>query len=113
MPRFVILTHDWPVPHWDLLLEQGEVLRAWRLMAEPVPDQEIPLEAIPDHRKLYLDYEGPVSGERGSVARWDWGAYDLLEDDPDELTLRLEGRRIHGTVRLSRKDSSSWVWFLT
>ena len=36
MPRFVILAHDWPTPHFDLLLEAGAVLKAWRLLAEPV-----------------------------------------------------------------------------
>ena len=35
MPRFVILEHDHPVVHWDLMLEAGEALRTWRLAAPP------------------------------------------------------------------------------
>ena len=67
MPRFVILSHDWPTPHWDFLLESGPVLRAWRLLEEPAPNRDVPAEANFDHRLLYLDYEGPLSGDRGSV----------------------------------------------
>jgi hypothetical protein len=113
MPRFVILTHDWPVPHWDLFLEQGEVLRAWRLEVLPAPEQEIAAEAIADHRRLYLDYEGPVSGGRGSVSRWDHGDYELIAEAADGLTLRLRGRKIDGIARLSRRETPLWILSLT
>ena len=31
---------------------------------------------LPDHRKHYLDYEGEVSGDRGTVSRIDSGTYE-------------------------------------
>src|SRR4051794_4884883 len=55
MPRFVILEHDWPSPHWDFLLEFGPVLRAWRLSADPAPGRAVPAEPNADHRPFYLD----------------------------------------------------------
>lgn len=76
MPRYVILRHDWPAPHFDLLLEAGGVLKAWRLSAEPVPGVWVPAEPNADHRPLYLDYEGPVSGGRGTVTRYAAGVYE-------------------------------------
>ncbi len=76
MPRYAILRHDWPVPHLDLLLEAGPVLRAWRLAAEPVAGVWVPAEPNADHRLMYLDYEGPVSGGRGSVSRWAAGTFE-------------------------------------
>lgn len=76
MPRFVILEHDWPTPHWDLLFEAGPVLKAWRLLAEPTAGRTVPAEPNFDHRLLYLDYEGPVSNNRGTVHRHDSGTYD-------------------------------------
>src|SRR5205823_5835731 len=82
MPRFVILEHDWPTRHWDLLLEAGGVLRAWRLLDEPVPGTPVPAEPNADHRLFYLDYEGPVSGGRGNVSRWAAGVFDWIEDNP-------------------------------
>ena len=64
MPRFVILEHDHPVLHWDLMLEAGDVLQTWRLANPPTPGCAIDATALPDHRLTYLDYEGPVSGNR-------------------------------------------------
>jgi hypothetical protein len=75
VPRYVILYHDFPAPHWDLFLERGGVLASWRLLAEPRPGASVPCEPAPDHRLHYLDYEGPVSGGRGSVRRVAAGNY--------------------------------------
>lgn len=93
MPRFVILTHDWPFPHWDLMLEAGDVLKTWRLLQEPGPGREVSAEALADHRLAYLDYEGPVSGDRGSVTRWETGEFDWQPAGENELRLLLHGDR--------------------
>ncbi len=98
MPRFVILTHDWPTPHWDLLLEAGDALLSWRLLAEPSAGATIPAERNADHRKMYLDYEGPVSGNRGTVTRWDSGTFEWIEK---RIAARLNGSRITGTIRFT------------
>ena len=76
MPRYVILAHDWPTPHFDLLLEAGGVLKAWRLLAVSTPGVPVPATPNSDHRAFYLDYEGPVSGDRGTVTRVANGEYD-------------------------------------
>ncbi len=76
MPRYAILAHDWPTPHFDLLLEADGVLKSWRLLAEPTPGVTVPATPNADHRVVYLDYEGPVSGGRGTVARYASGEYD-------------------------------------
>ena len=78
MPRFVILRHDAPQGlHFDFLLEVSGVLRTWALPQPPDSGVEMACKALPDHRVEYLDYEGPVSGGRGTVDRWDWGTYGL------------------------------------
>jgi hypothetical protein len=102
VPRFVILHHDWPTPHWDLLLEYGPVLKAWRLLAEPGAGRTVPAEANFDHRPLYLDCEGPLSGGRGRVTRWDAGTYEGGPDAAGEWTIRLAGGGVEGAARLSR-----------
>jgi hypothetical protein len=104
MPRFVILEHDHPVVHWDLMLEAGAALRTWRLARAPsTPGEVIDALALPDHRLFYLDYEGQVSGGRGVVKRWDAGAYETLAScDAAELRVRLHGAQIRGVVRLTR-----------
>ena len=102
MPRFVILEHDWPMLHWDFLLEAGPVLRAWRLLAEPLSAFAVPAEANFDHRLLYLDYEGPVSGNRGTVTRWDAGTFDWIADGAERVVVELRGTKLTGRWALER-----------
>ena len=108
MSRFVILEHDHPFLHWDLMLECGDVLRTWRLLAEPVMGAEIAAEPLADHRAAYLDYEGPVTGNRGTVQRWDSGEYELTQDSPRRISFQLTGRKFTGTAVLI-EDGERWV----
>jgi DNA polymerase Ligase (LigD) len=109
MPRFAILDHDHPFPHWDFLLEAGAVLRAWRLLAQPEHNRIIVAEPLPDHRPLYLDYEGPVADDRGRVTRWDGGIFEWLLNESNELRVTLTGERIAGTVTICRV-TDGWEW---
>ena len=106
MPRFAILEHDWPSRHWDLLLEDGETLLAWRLLEEPRAGMAVIAEKNADHRTVYLDYEGPVSGDRGSVTRWDAGTFECIERTSDALEVRMNGAKIIGRLRLIRVDDN-------
>jgi hypothetical protein len=108
MPRFAILEHDYPILHWDLLLESGPVLRTWRLGAPPEPGKRIDAAPSFDHRLVYLDYEGPISGGRGQVKRWDVGTFTWEEEAPERIAIRLEGRRFEGLAILERDASSAW-----
>jgi hypothetical protein len=113
MPRFVILTHDHPTLHWDLMLEMGATLRTWRLTAAPTPGCEMAAEPIPDHRPMYLDYEGPVSGNRGSVTRWDAGTFEVIEESLDRLAVRLSGTALSGRVEIKpTPDKQRWTFHL-
>lgn len=47
---------------------------------------------------MYLDYEGPVSGDRGTVIRWDVGAFEWVRDEPGGIEVQLSGRRLRGRV---------------
>src|SRR5207253_6338997 len=106
MPRFVILEHDHPQLHWDFMLEVGEVLWTWRLATAPRGGPEtIAAERIGDHRKLYLDYEGPLSGARGAVKRWDAGTYEPIELAAAKLTVRLHGHRLVGLATLEQSGA--------
>jgi hypothetical protein len=103
VPRFALLRHDGPRGvHWDLLLEVGDVLRTWALSAMPGPGCSLVCESLPDHRRLYLDYEGPVSGGRGTVAREDRGTYEVLAEAEDRLSVDLRGEKLSGRLDLVR-----------
>jgi hypothetical protein len=108
MPRYVILEHDHPFLHWDFLLEAGESLRTWRLAAPPQPAQTVRAEEISAHRRFYLDYEGPISGGRGSVRRWDAGTFTGEVAGP-AVIVALEGRRLQCQARLE-SDAAGARW---
>lgn len=98
--RFVVLEHRWNGVHWDFMLEHGESLRTWAIDEPIVAGVETPARALPDHRLAYLDYEGPISGDRGSVARVDRGVYVPLEWTDDRVRVRLSGRQLVGEAVL-------------
>jgi hypothetical protein len=104
MLRFVILEHDWPTLHWDFLLEAGSVLRSWRLLAEPGPGREVHAEPNAVHRLHYLDYEGPVTGGRGTVRRWDVGTFDWIVDEEDRIVIELHGEKLVGSCAIERNQ---------
>src|SRR5262245_35287430 len=107
MLRFVILEHDHPALHWDLMLEQDGALRTWRLPAPP-PDDPREAVAIGDHRRAYLEYEGSVSGNRGTVKRWDGGTYEATRETSEDWTLELRGTRWQGTLTLQWLEGPGW-----
>lgn len=108
MPRFAILEHDWPTRHWDLLLEHGTILKSWRLLTEPHPGQFVVAEPIADHRLLYLDYEGEVSGDRGTVTQWDTGVYE--GEIGETWAVQWIGERSQGTARLMQTDDGAYLF---
>lgn len=87
--RFVILEHDHPFLHWDLLLQEENSARTWRLLRKPCLGEPIAAEPLPDHRLMYLDYEGVVRGDRGSVKRFVSGTYEPIPDQPAVLAFAL------------------------
>lgn len=73
----VVLEHRLPGGwHFDWLLAdpadpQGPLwtARLDRPPADWMPGGQLMLEHLPPHRRTYLTYEGPVSGNRGTVRR--------------------------------------------
>jgi hypothetical protein len=118
MGRYVILRHEFATRqsqvHWDFMFEFGDKLRTWALAELPAAGVSIAAEQLPDHRLEYLDYEGSVSGDRGSVSRWDAGQMTILSESPDRLVMRLSGDRLSGEATLQRQseDASAWGFAL-
>jgi hypothetical protein len=77
--RYVVLHHTGvDVPHFDVMLERPNgMLRTFRSPVWPIEAETVLVE-IEQHRHAYLDYEGPVSGNRGSVNRVEGGRYVAL-----------------------------------
>lgn len=116
MPRrFVILHHTgYGREHWDLMLEHEGVLWTWQLLADPTaaarPAASIEAVRIADHRLQYLDYEGPISRDRGRVQRVDSGDLLGLSEAHDAIRVELEGAHLRGAFLLSHVVGDQWRW---
>ena len=88
------------------MFETAGVLKTWRL-EHPPSSSWCEAEPLTDHRIAYLDYEGPVSGNRGQVRRVDTGTYQILDSTDTVLLVDLMG--IHGPQRL-RLEASTNGW---
>ena len=115
---FYIMNVPWitRASHWDFMLS---VPNATRLGVESPPHEivgegSIARERLPDHRMEYLDYEGPVSGGRGEVTRYDRGEFELLRQDEATLVVKLRGSKLRGEWRLSQSPSGlTTQWLLS
>jgi hypothetical protein len=111
MPQFVVLAHDHPVLHWDFMLEDEDHLRTWRLARLPDTRGDIEAEPLSGHRKLYLNYEGAISGNRGTVKCWDRGEYSLVEQTPMKCVVDLAGAKLRGTAVISANQPGGSALF--
>jgi len=118
MPRYVILRHEVPSgsarpSHWDFMLEHGDALRTWAIELPPDAAEPQPALLLPDHRAAYLTYEGPVSGNRGDVTRWDEGTFTMPSEAASDLAgdhveIELIGLRLRGRVTLSQRAAATF-----
>ncbi|XZE43862.1 hypothetical protein SH467x_003440 [Pirellulaceae bacterium SH467] len=109
MTQFVILRHEYPAgnerqDHWDLLLEppkpagEAPLLLCFAIPA-PIKDWNgAVVQKLPDHRRLYLHYEGPISGDRGLVRRIATGEIEWLAHSPGLVECIL--RSMHPPILL-------------
>lgn len=111
--RFVLLRHQMPDgdrdSHWDLMIENNGALATWALVDLPCAAPSQSVERLADHRLAYLTYEGPISSNRGVVTRWDEGACKLLEQSDSRWSVIVHGKRIQGSLTLSRDPDRSWA----
>ena len=103
--RYTLLEHlgapdDPDGCHLDLLLEDGDSCRSWRLEAIPqLNGPAVQATALPPHRLVWLDREAAsVSGNRGWARRVVAGAMrSALPADPNQpIHVELEGMAVIG-----------------
>jgi hypothetical protein len=127
--------------HCDLMFEANGALRTWAIDALPcslgvtagrgataqrvasgcssawagvriATENGVPAERLPDHRLAYLDYEGPVSNDRGTVSRLDAGEFVTLHETSNLWIVELSGHLICGRLTLERNGESEDIWQL-
>jgi hypothetical protein len=114
--RFVLHRHSgYGDTHFDLMLEQKSALATWQFAQDPAGgdfSRPLPCRRLGDHRREYLDYEGPVSRGRGAVERVDAGDLELLTAQEALWRFRLAGPRLRGLFELHLIDSNHQDWSL-
>ena len=105
--RFVVLRHtDRQGVHFDLMIDQGNGLATWKC---PQPPESAgpggrACTRIADHRRRYLDYEGPIAGDRGTVQRHDQGVCVVHSSRTDVWEVAFTGDRLAGRYILKRQN---------
>ncbi len=100
--------------HFDLMIENGPTLATWKMDTPPEDAQAegIPCARIAEHRRRYLEYEGPISGDRGLVARHDVSTCRALQRSDATWRLAFNGSRLGGIFLLERAGDQGAAWRL-
>ncbi|OWY72897.1 hypothetical protein B7486_00720 [cyanobacterium TDX16] len=113
--RFVVLRHTLRTgSHFDLMIENADRLATWKFETFPGASNAKPQPGVrlAEHRPLYLDYEGPVSNDRGDVIRQDSGGCRARVLTEDHWTVEFFGARLTGRYELRRASPESDEWSL-
>ncbi len=106
--RYVVLRHEGIAdPHFDLMFETapGSAPRTWRSSVWPITERTQLVE-LRDHRRAYLEYEGPVSDNRGQVRCICSGFFKIVAMNDVEWRLVLDDFE---SELLMSKSSGEWV----
>lgn len=107
MARFVVLHHSpgaglqrSETPHLDWLFEVEGTLRAFATdIFDPLQATEKEATRLADHRIMYLDFEGEISGGRGHVVQRLAGTYESHVDNSESFTARITWEHDREQVR--------------
>lgn len=106
--------HDWLIEDPSLIDPQAPDARLWTARVAPPPRhwprlQRFDLAVIPPHRRIYLDYQGPVPGDRGRVKRLAKGSCHATLWSPHRIvmTTRLETTTLN--MQLTVCSAEQWI----
>ena len=118
-PHTVQLRHELPDGSWhiDWLIdldrtEAGRLLtfRLDRRVDDLEAGTEIDLERAADHRRIYLEYEGPLSGGRGEVTRVACGRIEAMQNLGDDWAFLIAWQRFsRQRLRVRRRPDDRWT----
>lgn len=113
MPRFAVLRHESDRDtHWDFFFETGEKLKTWAAEDAPRAGEQVACKELGEHRKVYLEYQGPISGDRGTVLRWDQGTFETEWQSDDAWIFKVAGQWLQGRLVFSRLADVANQWRL-
>ena len=108
MNRWTLLKHEKTINeilevHYDLLLENGQDCKTWKLLILPELDGlAVDIFEHSNHRLIWLTIESKLlTNNRGYVQRVDKGIFKLLGVgiDRNNFSIILEGKSINGLFK--------------
>jgi hypothetical protein len=107
------------------MLERDGALATWRLLALPAPwcdsaesTHQAEANRLPDHRLEFLDYEGLLTGGRGSVRRKAGGELRWIRCEAERIEVELHGEGALGLLAqlckvVNSPNSDRWLLSLS
>jgi hypothetical protein len=102
------------------MLEHGGALWTWSLAALPAgwaerldivdgtSSETVPATRLAEHRLAYLEYEGPISGDRGEVRRAAAGEFAWKTCETGRIEFRFASGTLSGQASLVLEALSMW-----
>ncbi len=82
---------DWFFQH---AADADESLLTFSTPVEIPTPAEFPATRLPDHRARYLDYDGEIADDRGTVQRLVIGRYRRVDQHDERFTFEVESVRV-------------------
>jgi hypothetical protein len=94
--------YDWMFARSERIEDDERTLVTFRVLTRVDLDMPDPVRAerLPDHRTIYLRFEGDIGGGRGAVSRVAQGECSIERDEPGEFAARV------------RWDAGEWLKLL-
>ena len=111
--RFVVQEHTRGKNiHWDLMFQVGNTLKTYRLDKSPhqILHASVNATEILDHQIKFLTYEGPVNQGKGKVCIVENGTYEIINEDPEQISLNLDGQILTGRYILKHIEDDNWIF---
>ena len=86
------------------MLEYGDHLATWELPEALEVGARLDVVPLANHRLAYLDYEGPLTEQRGTVSRYEWGSYKTVLDDARQQVVVLHGQTLEGRLTIGKAN---------
>jgi DNA ligase D-like protein (predicted 3'-phosphoesterase) len=118
---YAIQKHQASHLHYDLRLEEGDLLKSWAIPKEPPAEEGIRRLAIQteDHPLGYEDFEGIIPEGQygaGTVKTWDKGTYTPVEKEAAKRVIQIDGKKLNGKyclikLKMNIPDDKNWLFF--
>ena len=114
LPTTLLHHLGYGAPHYDWLLardDDGPLLtfRVDRPTADWLDAGRLELTPLGEHRRVYLTYEGPVSGGRGTVSRVDHGIHRPGIWAPNRIVTSVFWQDATLKMELFRQSDALWL----